>query len=50
MNIKELLKNIYLEYRNDYLTAAKMAEHNEMDEKDIKMLIEMGRYYYNNRY
>jgi hypothetical protein len=50
MTIKEFLKNIYIEYKNNYLTSEKMAEHNEMDEQDIKMLIEMGRYYYNNRY
>lgn len=50
MTIKEFLKNIYIEYKNDYLTSEKMAEHNGIDEKDIKLLIEMGRYYYNNRY
>ena len=50
MNIKEILKNIYLKYKNDYLTAEKMAEHNEIDEEDIKILIEMGRYYFNNKY
>ena len=50
MDIKSILKKIYLEYKNDYLTTERMAEHNEMDEEDIKRLIEMGRYYYNNRY
>lgn len=50
MDVKETLKNIYLEYANDYLTVAKMAEHNNIAEQDMKMLIEMGRYYYNNKH
>ena len=50
MDIKQMLKNIYIEYKNDYLTTERMAEHNGMDEEDIKLLIEMGRYYFNNRY
>ena len=50
MDIKQILKDIYTEYKNDYLTSEKMAEHNEIDEEDMKLLIEMGRYYFNNRY
>lgn len=33
----------YLEYRNNYLTVGKIAEHNEMSESDAQLLINNGR-------
>ena len=47
MDVKKILKEIYLEYWNDYLTVAKMAEHNQMAEEDLQLIINMGRFYFN---
>lgn len=40
------LIDIYLDYKNNYLTVALMAEHNEMSEAFLKRLIDLGRQLY----
>ena len=39
----ELLRHIYVEWMNNYLSIELFAEHHEMTVKDAKALIELGR-------
>jgi len=39
----------YLEYLNDFVTVARMAEYYEMDEMELESLIDLGRAEYNRR-
>lgn len=36
------LRELYLDYVNNYLTVAKMAEHHEMSEGDLNRLLSIG--------
>lgn len=40
------LKELYLDWYNNYLTVDKFAEHHEMRSKDIDKLIDLGRHYH----
>ena len=40
---EQLLINYYLEYVNDYLTVAKFAEHNGLNEHEAFILISLGK-------
>ena len=42
-NIRKILKEIYLEYTNEYLTLDFMAEKECISEEDLKMLIDLGK-------
>jgi hypothetical protein len=44
---RKYLTEFYLEWWNNYLTVAKMAEHHEISEVHCHVLIEMGRCYHN---
>lgn len=39
----------YLEYLNDFVTVARMAEYYGMDEMELENLIDLGRAEYNRR-
>lgn len=43
MRLRKVLQELYLDYRNDYLTVDKFAEHNLLAVDDAAMLIELGR-------
>ena len=43
MNINKTLREMFLDYFNNYITVAKFAEHNELSEVMAVVLIEMGR-------
>jgi hypothetical protein len=40
------LKELYLDWYNNYLTVDKFAEHHEMRSEDIDKLIDLGRHYH----
>jgi len=42
-NINKTLREMFLDYFNNYITVAKFAEHNEISTKQASALIEMGR-------
>lgn len=42
---KNSLIRFYLEYVNNFLTIARMAEYYEMPEEDCKYLVNLGRKY-----
>ena len=42
-NANQFLRELFLDYFNNYLTVALFAEHNELSVKEATSLIEMGR-------
>ena len=40
------LKELYLDWFNNYLTVGKFAEHHGMQEEDMDKLIDLGRHYH----
>lgn len=44
--MKQQLINFYLDYLNNYISAAKIAEHNGLDLLEANTLINMGRRYH----
>ncbi len=42
MNIRQTLNDIYIEYKNNYLTVEKFAEHNLMPVDQASKLISIG--------
>ena len=43
MNTRAFLAGIYVDWRNNYLTPAKFAEHHGLTEEEGKRLIELSR-------
>lgn len=43
IDVKKLLADIYLEYRNDYLTISKYAEHKGLHVEHAEQLINLAR-------
>tara|TARA_R110000803_G_scaffold40100_1_gene86412 strand:- start:315 stop:530 length:216 start_codon:yes stop_codon:yes gene_type:complete len=39
----ELLRHVYVEWMNNYLTVELFAEHHEMTVKDAQVLLDLGR-------
>jgi hypothetical protein len=39
----QLLRHMYVEWMNNYLTVEKFAEHHEMTVNDAQVLIDLGR-------
>lgn len=37
------LRELYLEYYNEYLTVAKFAEHNQIEIEDMRRLLDLGK-------
>ena len=42
-NANQVLREMFLDYFNNYLSVAKFAEHNEISMTKATLLIEMGR-------
>jgi hypothetical protein len=45
-NIRKILRDLYLDQLNDYLTIEKYAEHNQILVSDAKTLLDLGRKYF----
>ena len=45
--MRETLINVYLDWRNNYLTVAKYAEHNGLLESEAQKLIDLSREVFN---
>lgn len=45
--IRKVLIDTYLDYRNNYLTIEKFADHNGMTDSHAKALIDLGREIFN---
>ncbi len=43
MDTRGFLTRIYVDWRNNYLTPAKFAEHNGLTEEEAERLIELSR-------
>jgi hypothetical protein len=50
MNMRETLKGLYVEWRNNYLTVAKFAEHNGLTTEQGEKLIDLARDVYNSKH
>lgn len=44
--MRELLKQFYLDYVNEYLTISKYADDNGLEYDTCKQLVELGKRYY----
>jgi|15BtaG_2_1085339.scaffolds.fasta_scaffold05478_1 hypothetical protein len=44
--LRETLKNLYLDYVNNYLTSSKFALDNDLPTRDMAVLIVMGHRYH----
>jgi len=42
-NANQFLREMFLDYFNNYITVAKFAEHNEISTKQASALIEIGK-------
>lgn len=49
MNARTILSNIYLDWRNNYLTIEVFAEHNELTVEDASDLITLAREVFNSK-
>jgi len=41
-----MLEKLYIEFVNDYLTVAKIAEHKQMQEDHMRLLLKLGKMYH----
>lgn len=50
ISTREILKSLYIDYMNNYLTIATYADHVELTEKQAQVLINLAREVYNSKH
>ena len=50
VDVRKVLKDIYVEWWNDYITVETMADHQGLKDEDMNFLIDLGKRLYKGEY